>query len=409
MRQKALNENLRGADTAGIFVMRHDVEKKDDLPPLTLRSHHPASKKEITLKSPIINGGMGVGVTGPELAAAITNEGGGGVLTGVALGYPFQRILGKYTDEKPFAANALALSDWIRDTKDKCDGGFVGVNIMVAVNDFKELACTAAKTGVDLIVAGAGLPMALPEIVHKFPDTMIAPIISSVKAARVMVRRWLSRNRPPDALIFESVHHSGGHQGASAEEIMAGAHRPEDVIAGARELLDKNGLNDVPVIAAGGVWDKADIKRVLSWGAQGVQMASRFLLTDEAGAEFGGIKLFKKLYLENDKPTILENSPAGLPGRAIDTPFSRRFAMSNKNIVKEPHECPSACLVSCEKQKSIYCILHHLTEALRDNYEEGLFFAGSNIGESSAVKEILSVKELMTRLKNGEPAAVGAV
>ncbi|MGK7346641.1 MAG: NAD(P)H-dependent flavin oxidoreductase [Candidatus Nitrospinota bacterium M3_3B_026] len=377
--------------------------KRDELPSLTLRSHHPASKKEITFELPIINGGMGVGVTGPELAAAVTNEGGGGVLTGVALGYPFQKILNKYVDRKPYEANALALSEWIRDTKEKCDGGFVGVNIMVAVYDFKELAYTAAKSGVDFIVAGAGLPMALPEIVHKFPDTMIAPIISSVKAARVMVRRWMSRDRPPDALIFESIHHSGGHQGASAEEIMAGDNQPQDVIAAAREILDENGLHDVPVIAAGGVWDRMDILRVLSWGAQGVQMASRFLLTSEAGAEFGGIKLFKKLYLENNEPTILENSPAGLPGRAISTPFSRRFEISDAEIEKEPHKCPFACLSSCEKQKSIYCILSHLTEALRDNLEEGLFFAGSNIGKPGVAKEILSVRELMSRLRHGEP------
>ena len=393
----------------GNHIIMDSDSRRDDLPSLTIRSHHPDSKKEVTFELPVINGGMGVGVTGPALASAITNEGGGGVLTGVALGYPFQKILGKYLDEKPYSANMMALADWIRDAKEKCDGRFVGVNLMVAVSDFKELAYGAAKSGVDMIVAGAGLPMALPEVVSKFPDTMIAPIISSVKAARVMVRRWMSKNRPPDALIFESVHHSGGHQGASVEEIVAGDNSPEEVIAGAREILDRNGLGDVPVIAAGGVWDKADIKRVLSWGAQGVQMASRFLLTDEAGAEFGGIRLFKKLYMENEEPTILERSPAGLPGRALSTPFSRRFAFSNTEINKEAHECPSVCLASCDKKKSIYCILSHLTEALRDNLEEGLFFAGSNVGKKGVVKEILSVENLMSRLKHGEPAPMAAV
>lgn len=375
----------------------------DPLPPLTIRSHHPDSKKEITLELPIINGGMGVGVTGPELAAAVTNAGGGGVLTGVALGYPFQTILGKYVDEDPYDANNLALAEWINSARLKANGGFVGVNIMVAVHDFKELAYTAAKSKVDLIIAGAGLPMSLPEIVSKFPDTMIAPIISSVKAARVMVRRWMSRGRPPDAMVYESIHHSGGHQGADLSEIERGEHQPEDVIGGVRKLLDENGLEDVPLIAAGGVWDKVDIKKYLSWGAQGVQMASRFLLTHEAGAEFGGINLFKKLYLENDKPAILERSPAGLPGRAIETPFSSRFAFSNADMEKEPHDCPMVCLASCEKKTSIYCILHHLTEALKNNYEEGLFFAGSNIGKPGIVKEMLSVKELMNRLSNGEP------
>jgi nitronate monooxygenase len=378
----------------------------DPLPPLTIRSHHPDSKKEITLRLPIINGGMGVGVTGPELASAVTNAGGGGVLTGVVLSFPFQTILGKYVDEEPYEANLLALAEWIATAKQKANGGFIGVNLMVALHDFKELAYTAAKSKVDLIIAGAGLPMPLPEIVSKFPDTMIAPIISSVKAARVMIKRWMSRGRPPDAMVYESIHHSGGHQGADPDEIANGDHQPEEVIGGVRKLLDENGLQDVPLIAAGGVWDKVDIKKHLSWGAQGVQMASRFLLTNEAGAEFGGISMFKKLFLENDVPAILERSPAGLPARAVKTPFSSRFAYSKSVVEKEPHECPAVCLVSCEKKASIYCIAHHLTEALKNNYEEGLFFCGSNIGKPGIVKELLSVKELMNRLSNGEPAHI---
>jgi nitronate monooxygenase len=375
----------------------------DTLPPLVIRSHHPDSKKEITLRLPIINGGMGVGITGPELAAAVTNAGGGGVLTGVVLNYPFKAILGKYVDEEPYEANQLALAEWISTAKQKANGGFIGVNLMVALHDFKELAFTAARSKVDLIVAGAGLPMSLPEIVSNFPDTMIAPMVSSVKAARVMVRRWMSRNRPPDAMVYESIHHSGGHQGADPAEIENGEHQPEEVIGGVRKLLDENGLQDVPLIAAGGVWDKVDIKKYLSWGAQGVQMASRFLLTNEAGAEFGGISMFKRLFLENDSPAILERSPAGLPARAVKTPFSSRFAYSKSVVDKEPHECPAVCLISCEKKTSIYCIAHHLTEALKNNYEEGLFFCGSNIGKPGIVKELLSVKELMNRLANGEP------
>lgn len=378
----------------------------EELPPLVMRSHHPDSTKEVILKVPVVNGGMGVGVSGPALAAGVTNEGGGGVLTGVVLGYPFQTILGKFINEKPYEANRLAVAEWIADTKKMTNGGFVGINIMVALHDFKELAHQSAKSGVDLIVAGAGLPMALPEILKDYPDTMIAPIISSVKAARVMVKRWLSKGRAPDAIIFESVHHSGGHQGASIEEIEAGANQPEEVIGGTRKLLDDHGLEDVPVIAAGGIWDKIDILKHLSWGASGVQMASRFVLTNEAGAEFGGISAFKKVFLENSEPIIMERSPAGLPSRATKTPFSSRFAFSNKEMAHEPHDCPFACLQSCDKQKSIYCILDHLTQALRDNFEQGLFFAGTNIGKPGINKEILSVKELMRRLCVGEPASI---
>ena len=380
--------------------------KDEKLPPLTMRSHHPNSKKEITLKVPVVNGGMGVGVSGPALAAAITNEGGGGVLTGVVLGYPFQTILGKFIGEKPYDANSMAVAEWISDTKKMTNGGFVGINIMVALHDFKELAHQSAKSGADLIVAGAGLPMALPEIVDNYPDTMIAPIISSVKAARVMIKRWLSKGRAPDAIIFESIHHSGGHQGASIEEIEAGANQPEEVIGGTRKILDDKGLADVPIIAAGGIWDKADILKHLSWGASGVQMASRFVLTNEAGAEFGGIPAFKKVFMENNEPVIMERSPAGLPSRATNTPFSSRFAFSNEGMVNEPHDCPFACLQSCAKQKSIFCILNHLTQSLRNNIDEGLFFAGTNIGKPGIKKEILSVKELMRRLQVGETREV---
>jgi nitronate monooxygenase len=352
---------------------------------------------------------MGVGVTGPALAAEVTNHGGGGVLTGVALGYAFRRLLNKYIDAKPYEANRLALEEWIKTTKEKCNGGFVGVNIMVAVYDYKELAHTCAKSGVDLIVAGAGLPMALPDIVADFPDTMIAPITSSVKAGRVMVRKWLSKGRAPDAIVFESIHHSGGHQGAKVQDILDGNHQPEEVIGETRKLLDDNGLEDVPVIAAGGVWDKEDILKHLSWGAQGVQMASRFLLTDEAGLEFGGIKLFKKIYQDNNIPTILEHSPAGLPGRAVATPFSKRFAMLDNELVSEKHDCPFACLSTCDKKKSIYCILKNLTDALEDDLEEGLFFAGSNIGKPGLNKQIFSVKDLMSVLRHGEPVPAKAV
>ena len=130
--------------------------RNEKLPSLTFRSHHPASKKEVILEVPVINGGMGVGVTGPALASEITNQGGGGVLTGVALGYPFQRILNKFVDEKPYDANRLAMNEWIRDAKEKCNGGFIGINLMVAVTDFKDLAYNSAKSGIDLIVAGAG-------------------------------------------------------------------------------------------------------------------------------------------------------------------------------------------------------------------------------------------------------------
>ena len=386
-----------------------NASKSFVLPELKLRSHHPASKKEIILPACVINGGMGIGVTGPALASAVTNEGGGGVLTGVALNLPFQTILGKYTDKKPYEANRLALAEWVGKTKEMCNGGFVGINIMVALHDFKDLAHESAKSGVDLIIAGAGLPTGLPEIVHNFPDTMIAPIISSVKAARVMVKKWMAKGRPPDAIVYESIHHSGGHQGATLEDILAGEHQPADVVAGTRELLDGAGLKDVPIIVAGGVWDRDDIARALSWGAQGVQMASRFLLTHEAGREFGGISMFKKLFMQNNVPTILERSPAGLPGRAILSPFSRRFALIDNEITPEAHECPSVCLASCDKKNSIYCILSHLTEALRDNYEEGLFFAGSNIGKPGIKKEVLSVHELMNRLKFGEPVAAPAV
>ncbi|MFW2331854.1 MAG: NAD(P)H-dependent flavin oxidoreductase [Nitrospinota bacterium] len=381
--------------------MQYDLATK--LPPLIIKSHHPDSSKVIKLEVPIINGGMGVGVTGPKLASSVTNAGGGGLLTGVVLGYPFQELLGLLKDKKPFQANILALAAWINEAKKLTSGEFVGVNIMVATHDFKDMAYTAAKNGVDLIVAGAGLPMALPDIVNKFPDTMIAPIISSLKAARVVVKRWLSRNRPPDAIVFESILHSGGHQGGSVEDIRNGLHRPEETIGEIRDFIDKAGLKDVPLIWAGGIWDKLDILKALTHGAQGVQMASRFLLTEEAGFEFGGISAFKKIFIENQDETILLRSPAGLPGRGVATNFSQRFAYSNENLKHEEHKCPFSCLKSCDKQASIYCILDHLTDSLRDNVERGLFFAGTNIGNPAIAgdKKVVPVKELMQKLRFG--------
>ncbi len=343
---------------------------------------------QITAKYPIIQGGMGVGISGARLAAAVSEGGGIGVIAAVALGVtsPHFRRPSDY-----FEANKKALRDEIRRAFSLTKKGNIGVNCMVAVTDYEAMVRVSLEEGVKLIISGAGLPLSLPEYAKDYPDAALVPIVSSVKAAEIIIKRWEKKyGRVPDGFVVEAPSTAGGHLGAVHEEVDKEEYTLEYVIPRLKEILTgKYGL-DIPVIAAGGIWDAADIRRMLSMGADGVQMATRFVCTFECDAPDS----FKEMYLRADESdVVLIKSPVGLPGRGVRNPFVDNI----EGGAGEKNGCFVNCLVRCSFRESGegFCIARALIKAKEGKVEEGLVFAGKNV---SRCDEILTVEELMKKL-----------
>lgn len=339
----------------------------------------------LTAEVPIIQGAMAVGVSGSGLAAAVANQGGIGVLAGVDIGY-------KEPDFKKgiLRANLRALRSEISKARELAPKGILGINLMAAMNHYKEMACAAAEEGIDLIISGAGLPLELPEFV-KGSHTRIAPIVSSGKAAKIILKYWENRyDRTADLIIVEGPE-AGGHLGFS-EDVIIDGKRPtitelvKEILDAIRPFQDKFKLK-IPVIAAGGIFNGKDIADCLRAGASGVQMATRFVATHECDAH---IK-FKEAYVNAKKEdVVIIKSPVGMPGRAINNAFVKCTAENRTPI----EEC-FLCLKGCNPKVSPYCISDALINAVEGRVDEGLIFAGSNVYK---VDKIVSVKELMDEL-----------
>lgn len=342
---------------------------------------------------PIIQGGMGVGVSGSSLAASVSNEGGVGVLAGVNMGY-------KEPDFKtnPLAANLRVLKSEIKKVRELAPKGIVGVNIMVAINHYNEVVRAAVEEGIDLIISGAGLPTKLPELV-KGTKTRIAPIVSSAKAAKIILKVWDSHyDKTADMIIVEGPE-AGGHLGFSEAEL--GDKRPSllditrEVIEAIKPFQEKFKQN-IPVIAAGGIFTGNDIAEALKAGASGVQMATRFVATHECDAD---IK-FKEAYINAEQDDIvIIKSPVGMPGRALNNSFIKKVAECGDEI----KGCVQ-CLKGCNPKVAPYCISVALSNAVSGNVDNGLVFVGSN---AHRVKKIVSVKELMEELVRDAELALG--
>lgn len=334
---------------------------------------------------PIVQGAMGIGVSGPSLAAAVANEGGVGVLAGVNLGYEES----DFNSDK-LKADLRALKNQILRIRELSPKGIIGINLMVAMNHYDEIARSAAQGGIDLIISGAGLPTKLPEYVKGF-KTRIAPIVSSAKAARVILRYWDKHyGRTADMIVVEGPE-AGGHLGFTEEILTSNDRLPvmdlvKEVIDIIKPFKEKFQV-DIPVIAAGGIYSGKDIAECLKGGASGVQMATRFVATDECDAD---IK-FKKEYIAAKKEDIvIMKSPVGMPGRAINNKFLKEVTEKNRKITS----CVD-CLITCDPKVSPYCISTALINAVTGNVDEGLVFAGSNVYR---IDKIVTVKELMDEL-----------
>ena len=343
-------------------------------------------KKELT--KPIIQGGMGVGVSLGHLAGAVAKEGGMGVISTVNAGYREPDF-----EQHPFEANLRALRNEIVSAKRAAGGnGMVAINAMVAVNHYEETMKEAIAAGVDAVISGAGLPVKLPELV-KGTGVLAAPIVSSAKSARIILKIWDKKFQViPDFLIIEGPK-AGGHLGFSREELENGTAQNTDEILEEvlRELLpyeQKYGRR-IPVFVAGGVYDGKDMARLITEGASGVQIATRFIATEECDAS----DTYKQMMVNAKEEDItLVKSPVGLPGRALRTPMIKRL---EEGIKLSPERC-NLCLKACPHgSETPYCISRALIEAVKGNVEDGLFFCGANVGR---INKIVTVKALMQEL-----------
>ncbi len=339
----------------------------------------------IVIKYPIIQGGMGVGISRGKLAGAVSANGGLGVISTAQIGYDepgFEKDQNK--------ANLSAIRKHILMAKEISGGKPVGVNIMVALKNYKAHVKAAIEAGADIIISGAGLPVHLPEYASG-SACKIAPIVSSAKAAKVILQNWLKKaGRIADFIVVEGPK-AGGHLGFKKDQVDSITNEEYDseikqIIETVKEFEDKSSTK-IPVIVAGGIFNHNDICHAMSLGASGVQIASRFVATDECDAD---IK-YKQAYINaEDKDVIIIDSPVGMPGRAIRNKFTDYI---KDNRIK-PGKCFN-CLEKCNPAEVPYCITKALTDAVCGDTENGLVFAGANVGR---IKHIVPVHELIEEL-----------
>jgi nitronate monooxygenase len=340
---------------------------------------------DLSASVPIIQGGMGVGVSLSGLASAVANAGGIGVIATAGIGMTEEDLFTNF-----LAANTRALRQEIRRARQR-SGGLLGVNIMMALTNFGELVKTALEEGVDIIFSGAGLPLDLPRYRRGGDRTKLVPIVSSGRAAKIVAKRWMDRYRyPPDAVVVEGPR-AGGHLGFKPEQLDDPGYALEallaDVLAEIRPFETEAG-HPIPVVAGGGVYTGADLYRFLRLGASGVQMATRFVTTYECDASAA----FKEAYLRaRPEDLIIIRSPVGMPGRAIRNAFLDAVNAGNKM----PFNCPYHCIATCDYTHSPYCIALALINAQRGRMDHGFAFAGENAHRAT---EIVSVNALVETL-----------
>ncbi len=326
----------------------------------------------------VVQGGMSVRIAGENLVTAVTRCGGIGTFGGVGRGYGLE----KYQEYTPFEADRLALKNDLKKARKMHKKGVFAVNVLWAVSEYKELVRTAVNNGANIIVAGAGLPTDLPELTSDHPEVALVPIVSSLQAFDIICRKWKKYNKLPDAVIVEEPSTAGGHLGANFDHIYDENLKLKNVIPEIKKYIEDNNLN-IPIIGAGGIWNRVDIDRVLGYGASGVQMATRFVTTKECDAPIQ----FKEKYINCKKEDIvLIKSPVGLPGRVIRTKFLDEI--ENKEIPKRKIKC-SQCLRRCNLDQ--FCIMDALNKTYHGDVENGIVFAGSNTYRS---EKIVRVKKL---------------
>ncbi len=358
-----------------------------------------------TLEVNIIQGGMGVGISLSGLASAVANCGGAGIIASVGLG-PLKSYLEKYGRDY-IKANQVALRDEIREARKKSDG-VIGVNIMHALSDYVSLVKTSVEENVDLIISGAGIPRDLPKYLNG-KDIKLIPIVSSARYSNLICTAWSKPGHAPNAIIVEGPK-AGGHLAFKREQLDNPKYVEntletivKEVVEQSKEFSRLHNLREIPVIAAGGIYTGQDIKKALSWGAKGVQMATRFVCTDECDAHNN----FKQAYLDaNAEDLTIIKSPVGLPGRVIKNEFVEKIQAMEKTGEKYKFPCGFKCLKTCDFKKAPYCIANALVEAQQGDFSRGFAFAGTNAYKCTPETcldkngKFISVKTLTQRLSD---------
>jgi len=336
------------------------------------------------IKLPVIQGGMGVGISLSGLASAVANEGGIGVISSAGLGLLYRQTPADYLKD-----SIWGLKEELRKARELTKG-IIGVNIMVALSNFADMVRTSIAEKADIIFSGAGLPLNLPSYLTSNSKTLLVPIVSSARAAKIICEKWWANyNYLPDALVVEGPK-AGGHLGFKRVQIEDKKYSLEclipEVITIATQYSDKK---VIPVFAAGGITTGEDISRFLELGAKAVQIGSLFVPTYECDAS----PAFKQVYIDSSKKDMMIiQSPVGMPGRA----FNGKFIRSVNEGKQIPKECPFHCIKTCDYSKSPYCIMIALYNAAKGNMDKGYAFAGAN---AYLAKKISSVNEVIIKLK----------
>ena len=351
---------------------------------------------------PIIQGGMGVAVSLSELSSAVANEGGIGIISSAAIGMLIPNFSKNFNE-----SNKLALRQEIQKARKKTKG-IIGVNIMVALTDYMDQLEVAVEEGVDLVICGAGLPLKVPKILLKDKagknKTKFVPITSSARAAKLIFNYWADHYGViPDAIVVEGPM-AGGHLGFKKPQINDDNFSLEKLVPEVVSIIkpfEQRFGKSIPVIAGGGIYTGADMHKIMSLGASGVQIATRLVPTHECDASIE----FKEAYVNSKKEDLmLINSPVGLPGRAIRNKFLEDVDAG----IKTPVKCPWKCLKTCDYKTAPYCISLALINASKGNLKHGFVFAGTNAYRTTKIQSVEAVfREMIREYKIAETREIG--
>lgn len=336
---------------------------------------------ELTARIPVIQGGMGVGISLSGLAGSVAACGGVGVISTAQIGYRDPEF-----EKDPIKTNLRVIGEEIQKAREIAKGGILGVNIMVATKQYAEYVKAAVKAGIDLIISGAGLPMELPKLVAG-SKTKIAPIVSTVKAARVICRFWDHHyQRMPDLVVIEGPK-AGGHLGFSREQLEEFTPESYDqeirgILAEVKKYADKY-EKEIPVVVAGGIFTREDMLHAMELGADGVQMGTRFVTTWECDAS----EAYKQTYLHAKKEDIvIVDSPVGMPGRAIRNRFLEEKE-SRRESIKKCYQC----IATCNPANTPYCITRALVHAAKGETDDALLFCGENAWRCEKMEHVADI------------------
>lgn len=331
---------------------------------------------------PLIQGGMGVGISLGRLAGTVAREGGVGIISSAQIGYREADF-----DRNPAEANLRAIESEMKKARAISPDGIIGFNVMTALKEHAAHIRAAVKAGADIVISGAGLPTDLPALTEG-SSTKIAPIVSTDKSANVILKYWDRKyKRTADLVVIEGPQ-AGGHLGFKKEEIET--YTPQSygeeirkIIGTVRKYAEKYGV-EIPVVVAGGIYDSSDVKQVMDLGADGVQVATRFVTTEECDADIR----YKEAYIHASKEDIrIVKSPVGMPGRAIMNSFMERV-MGGEKI---PHSPCHGCLAKCSPADIPYCITDGLIDAVKGNIEKGLLFCGAKAYKAEKIETVSEV------------------